>query len=72
LDLGYRTERLAVGHTYTVHAEPENGAVDPYQVSNALQAICRNASTDAGWPWQFSCVAPIVNTEFTTRTLPAP
>jgi len=71
-DGGYRIEKLPVGHSYTVYAEPLNGAVDPSQIATALQTLCRNQSTDAGWPAQSSCVVPAADTEFTTRTRPAP
>ena len=71
-DGGYKIESLPVGHTYTVYAEALNGAVDPSQIRNAMATVCRNATTDAGWPSQFSCVVPAANTEFTVRTRPAP
>ena len=71
-DGGYKIEKLLVGHNYTVYVEPLNGAVDPSQVNNALQTVCRNTFTDVGWPAQFSCVVPPVNAEFTARTQPSP
>jgi len=71
-DGGYRIEKLPVGHSYTVYAEPLNGAVDPSQIATALQTLCRNQSTDAGWPAQSSCVVPAADTEFTARTRPTP
>jgi hypothetical protein len=72
VDGGYNIQKLPVGHSYTVYAEPLDGAVDPSQMANAMQTLCRNATTDAGWPTQFSCVVPAVNTEFTVRTGPGP
>lgn len=71
-DGSYRIERLSVGHSYQVYAEPLNGAVDPSQLSIALSSLCRNAVTDSGWPASMSCVVPPVNTEFTVRTQPGP
>ena len=71
-DGGYKIERLPVGRTYIIYAEPLNGAVDPSQITNAMQPLCRNSATDAGWPSQFSCVVPAANTEFTVRTRPGP
>lgn len=71
-DGGYKIERLATGRSYILYAEPLNGAVDPSQVSNAWLTVCRNTSTDAGWPAQFSCIVPAVSTEFTARTLASP
>jgi hypothetical protein len=49
-DGGYKIEKLSVGHNYAVYAEPLDGAVDPSQLLPAIQNLCRNASTDAGWP----------------------
>jgi len=66
----YEIDGLAVGHSYTVYAEALNGAVDPSQVSNATDSLCRNATSDPGWPPLQGCVVPGVNTSFTTRTRP--
>jgi hypothetical protein len=66
----YHIDRLPVGASYQVYAEPLNGAVDPSRVSNATATVCRNAATDAGWPPLQACVVPPVATEFTTRTRP--
>ena len=68
----YEIDGLAVGHSYTVYAEALNGVVDPSQISNAIASLCRNASTDAGWPPLQGCVVPAVETSFTTRTRPGP
>lgn len=68
----YEIDGLAVGHSYTVYAEALNGAVDPSQISNATASLCRNATTDAGWPPLQGCVVPAVETSFTTRTRPGP
>ena len=71
-DGAYALERLATGHNYFVYAEPLNGVVDPSQIGNATTSLCRNASTDGGWPVLQSCVMPRVNTSFTVRTRPGP
>lgn len=71
-DGSYEIDRLPVGHSYTVYAEPLNGAVDPSQVSNATASLCRNPTTDPGWPPLQGCVVPGVDTGFTTRTRPGP
>ena len=71
-DGGYKIERLPVGHSYIIYAEPLNGAVSPSQITNALQPLCRNGTTDSGWPPQYSCVVPAANTEFTVRARPGP
>lgn len=69
-DGGYAIERLPVGHSYLVYAEPLNGAVDPSQISNATASLCRNATSDPGWPVLQSCVVPPVDISFTVRTRP--
>ena len=71
-DGSYRIEKLPVGRSYQVYTEPLNGAVDPSQISNAIATLCRNATTDSGWPSTMSCVVPPVSTAFTVRTQPGP
>lgn len=71
-DGSYEIGRLAVGRSYIIYAEPLDGTVAPAQVSNAFNTICRNASSDAGWPPLQSCVVPNVVTSFTTRVRPVP
>ncbi len=68
----YVIDGLAVGSSYTVYAEALNGAADPSQLSNATATICRNATTDPGWPPLQGCVVPAVDISFTTRTRPGP
>lgn len=68
----YLIEGLPVGRNYKIYAESLNGAVPPSSVSNALTALCRNVTTDPGWPPLQGCVVPSVNMEFTTRTRPSP
>jgi len=71
-DGAYQIDALAVGHNYLVYAEALNGAVDPSQISNATATLCRNVTTDAGWPPLQGCVVPAVDISFTTRTRPRP
>jgi len=71
-DGGYVIQALPIGHSYQVYAEALNGAVDPTQISNALTTLCRNPTTDAGWPPLSSCVVPSAATSFTLRARPAP
>jgi hypothetical protein len=73
-DGSYRFDRLAVGaaQSYQVYAEPLNGAVDPSAVSNDLDTLCRNVSTDPGWPSAAACVVPPADIEFTTRVRTSP
>jgi hypothetical protein len=66
----YEIDGLAVGRSYTVYAEALNGPVDPSQISNAIVSLCRNSTTDPGWPPLQGCVVPSVQTGFTTRTRP--
>ncbi len=71
-DGSYALEHLPVAHSYNVYAEPLDGAVAPSELSNALTTLCRNSTTDPGWPNSQACVVPAVNLEFTARTRPAP
>jgi len=71
-DGSYTIEHLPLGKSYAVYAEPLDGAVAPSEVSNALVTLCRNATTDPGWPPAQGCVVPPANTQFTTRTRPGP
>jgi hypothetical protein len=66
----YAIERLALGRSYLIYAEPLDGAVSPAQVSNALASLCRNPVSDPGWPPLQGCVVPGTMTSFTTRTRP--
>jgi len=66
----YVINHLPVGNTYAVYAEPLDGAVTPANVSPALTTLCRNSTTDPGWPLAQACVVPTPDTQFTTRTLP--
>jgi hypothetical protein len=66
-DGSYRLERLRVGASYKLYAEPLTGPASPSTVSNATATVCRNSSTDAGWPAPFACVVPAVTTNFTAR-----
>jgi hypothetical protein len=71
-DGSYAIEGLPTGHRYLVYAEPLNGAVDPSQISNAATSLCRNATSDPGWPALLGCVVPPVDINFTVRTRPGP
>ncbi len=67
----YVIERLPIGHNYLVYAEPLNGAVNLSQISSS-NSLCRNPTTDAGWPVQQACVTPTADISFTVRTRPTP
>jgi Matrixin len=71
-DGSYQIDRLPVGRSYTVYAEPLDGVVVPAQISPAIASLCRNSTTDAGWPPLQGCVVPDVDTSFATRTRPGP
>jgi hypothetical protein len=68
----YEIGRLAVGASYVVYAEPLNGVVSPAQITPATAGLCRNTTTDPGWPQLQACTVPAVDVSFTTRTLPGP
>jgi hypothetical protein len=69
-DGSYEIGHLPVGHSYQVYAEPLDNTVYPSLVSPATASLCRNPTTDAGWPPLQACVVPTVNTSFTTRSRP--
>ena len=69
-DGSYEISRLPVGHSYQIYAEPLDDTVSPSLVTPATASLCRNPTTDAGWPPLQACVVPVVNTSFTTRTRP--
>jgi len=71
-DGGYEIAHLPVGVNYKIYAEPLNGVVSLAQVVPALAALCRNPTTDPGWPPLQACTVPMANISFTTRTLPGP
>jgi hypothetical protein len=68
----YEIDALAVGHSYSVYAEALNGVVDPSQISNAIFSLCRNVTTDPGWPPLQGCAVPSADISFTPRTRSGP
>ncbi|MHB8500077.1 MAG: matrixin family metalloprotease [Candidatus Acidiferrales bacterium] len=66
----YEISHLPVGRSYQVYAEPLDDTVFPSLIRPAITSLCRNPTTDAGWPPLQACVVPTVNTGFTTRTRP--
>jgi hypothetical protein len=64
----YELDHLPLNRVYTVYAEPLNGVVAPAQITPAIATLCRNSTTDPGWPPLQGCVVPAVNTSFTTRS----
>ena len=68
----YILEHLPVGtaQSYKIYAEPLDGPVDAGEVRSTTAALCRNGTTDPGWPAQFACTVAAVTTNFTTRVRP--
>jgi hypothetical protein len=66
-DGSYAIERLPVGRSYRVFVEPLDGPVSPSHMTGSTQSLCRNATTDPGWPAQFACSVPLAYSNFTTR-----
>jgi hypothetical protein len=64
----YELDHLPLNRSYTIYAEPLNGVVAPAQITPAIAALCRNPTTDPGWPPLQGCVIPDANTSFTTRS----
>ncbi len=69
-DGNYQIDRLPVNRSYKIYAEPLEGAVSLSEVTNALITLCRNATTDPGWPPLQGCIVPAADTLFTTRVRP--
>jgi hypothetical protein len=67
-DGAYHLDHLPIGHIYTVYAEPLDGVVSPGQITPALTTLCRNSTTDPGWPPPQGCVVPVADMSFTTRS----
>ncbi len=64
----YQLDHLPIGRTYTVYAEPLDGVVSPGQITPALTTLCRNSTSDPGWPPLQGCVVPAADTSFTARS----
>ncbi len=67
-DGAYQLDHLPIGRTYTVYAEPLDGVVSPGQITPALTTVCRNSTSDPGWPPLQGCVVPAADTSFTARS----
>jgi hypothetical protein len=73
-DGSYSLQRLTVGTTqsYEIYAEPLDGPVVLGNVIYNLTSLCRNVSTDPGWPAQFGCTVPPSAAPFSARIRPGP
>jgi hypothetical protein len=63
-DGSFDLERLPVGHTYNLYAEPLLGLALPGDFSDVFTGLCSSSVAPA-------CTAPPVNTNFNVRILPA-
>lgn len=68
-DGSYTLERLAVSDTqsYEIYAEPFTGIESANDVAAAFAKLCRNSTTDPGWPDAAACTVPAINTLFALR-----
>ncbi len=73
-DGSYALAKLAVGNTqtYEIYAEPLDGPVTLGNVIYEMTSICRNPSSDPGWPAQYSCVVPASAPPFAARIRTGP
>ena len=63
-DGSFDLERLPVGHTYNLYAEPLVGLALPGDFSNVLTGLCSSGVAP-------TCTSPPMNTNFNVRILPA-
>ena len=73
-DGSYSLQGLMVGpsQSYQIYAEPLDGPVVLGNVIYNSTSLCRNASTDPGWPAQFACTVPASQPPFSARIRPGP
>ncbi len=70
----FSLQRLLVGNSqsYQIYAEPLDGPVVLGNVIYNLTSLCRNSTTDPGWPAQYACTAPPAAAPFSARIQPGP
>jgi len=70
----FSLQQLPVGSSqnYQIYAEPLDGPVVLGNVIYNSTSLCRNASSDPGWPAQFSCTVPAGAAPFSARLKPGP
>jgi hypothetical protein len=73
-DGSFSLQRLLVGpsQSYQIYAEPLDGPVALGSVIGNSTSLCRNASTDPGWPAQYACALPAQAAPFSARIRPGP
>jgi hypothetical protein len=70
----FSLQQLAVGSSqnYQIYAEPLDGPVILGNVIYNSTSLCRNASSDPGWPAQYACTVPPSAAPFSARLKPGP
>jgi hypothetical protein len=73
-DGSFSLQRLKVGtsQSYQIYAEPLDGPVVLGNVIYNLTSLCRNSSTDPGWPERHGCRVPLSTAPFSARIRPGP
>jgi hypothetical protein len=68
-DGSFSLQRLKVGtsQAYRIYAEPLDGPVVLGNVIYNSTSLCRNSSTDPGWPAQSECTVPASAASFSAR-----
>jgi hypothetical protein len=70
----FSLQQLEVGtsQSYRIYAEPLDGPVELGNVIYNLTSLCRNSTSDPGWPSQFACTVPASTVPFSARILAGP
>ena len=70
----FTLQRLLVGtlQSYQIYAGPLDGPVVLGNVIYNSTSLCRNSSTDPGWPAQYACTVPASAAPFSARIRPGP
>ena len=70
----FSLQQLPVGSSqnYQIYAEPLDGPVILGNIIYNSTSLCRNASSDPGWPVQFACTVPPSAAPFSARLKPGP
>jgi hypothetical protein len=73
-DGSFFLQHLLVGtsQSYQIYAEPLDGPVVLGNVLENSTSLCRNSSTDSGWPVQYGCTVPPSAAPFSARIRPGP
>jgi hypothetical protein len=73
-DGSFSLQHLLVGtsQSYQIYAEPLDGPVVLGSVIGNSSSLCRNSSTDLGWPNQYGCTLPPSAAPFSARIRPGP